>query len=56
MNKTGPHVLIIPDSFKDSISSVEFCEIANNSVLDMNSNSIVDYIPMGDAGRKHRRV
>ena len=50
MNKTGPHVLIIPDSFKDSISSVEFCEIANKSVLDMNSNSIVDCIPMGDGG------
>ena len=50
MIKTGPRILIIPDSFKDSISSIEFCEIANNSVLDMNSNSIVDCIPMGDGG------
>ena len=50
MIKTGPCILIIPDSFKDSISSKEFCEIANKSVLDMNSNSIVDCIPMGDGG------
>ena len=50
MIKTGPRILIIPDSFKDSISSKEFCEIANKSVLDMNSNSIVDCIPMGDGG------
>ena len=50
MIKAGPHVLIIPDSFKDSISSVEFCEIANKRVLDMNSNTTVDCIPMGDGG------
>ena len=50
MIKTGPRILIIPDSFKDSISSVEFCEIANKSILDMNSNSIVDCIPMADGG------
>ena len=50
MIKTGPRILIIPDSFKDSISSIEFCEIANKSVLNMNSNSTVDCIPMGDGG------
>ena len=50
MIKTGPRILIIPDSFKDSISSIEFCEIANKTVLDMNSNSIVDCIPMADGG------
>jgi len=50
MIKKGPRILIIPDSFKGSISSTEFCEIANKSVLDMNSNSTVDCIPMADGG------
>ena len=43
-------VLIIPDSFKDSISSKEFCDIAKKAIKKINSNVIVDCIPIGDGG------
>ena len=43
-------VLIIPDSFKDSISSKEFCDIAKKAIKKINSNIIVDCIPIGDGG------
>ena len=40
-------VLVIPDSFKDSISSKDFCNIAKDSILKINPSTIVDCIPMG---------
>ena len=43
-------VLIIPDSFKDSISSKEFCDIAKKTIKKIDSNIIVDSIPIGDGG------
>ncbi len=43
-------ILVIPDSFKDSISSKEFCNIAKSSLLKINPSAIVDCIPMGDGG------
>ena len=43
-------ILVIPDSFKDSISSKEFCNIAKSSLLKINPSTIVDCIPMGDGG------
>ena len=43
-------ILVIPDSFKDSISSKEFCNIAKGSILKLNPSTIVDCIPMGDGG------
>ena len=43
-------IIVIPDSFKDSISSKEFCNIAKGSLLKINPSSIVDCIPMGDGG------
>ena len=50
MREIRPRILITPDSFKDSISSKEFCDIAKNSILSMNSNALVDCIPMADGG------
>ena len=50
MREIRPRILITPDSFRDSISSKEFCDIAKNSNLSMNSNTLVDCIPMADGG------
>ena len=43
-------VLIIPDSFKDSISAIEFCAIAKDAVLNLNSKIHIETIPMADGG------
>ena len=43
-------ILIIPDSFKDSISSSQFCDIAINVLTKINPNIIVHSIPIGDGG------
>ena len=43
-------VLIIPDSFKDSISAIEFCAIAKDAVLNFNPKIHIDSIPMADGG------
>ena len=43
-------ILIIPDSFKDSISSNEFCNIAKNAIQKIDDTSVVDCIPIGDGG------
>jgi glycerate kinase len=43
-------ILIIPDSFKDSISSSQFCDIAKNVLTKINPNIIVHTIPIGDGG------
>jgi len=43
-------ILIIPDSFKDSISSSEFCDIAKTALKKINSKTIVHSIPIGDGG------
>ena len=43
-------VLIIPDSFKDSISSIEFCTIAKDAILKMNPQTHIQTIPMADGG------
>ena len=43
-------VLIIPDSFKDSISAIEFCAIAKDAVLNFNPKTHIESIPMADGG------
>ena len=43
-------VLIIPDSFKDSISAIEFCAIAKDAVLNFNPKIHIESIPMADGG------
>ena len=43
-------VLIIPDSFKDSISSVEFCAIAKDAILKISPQTQIQTIPMADGG------
>ena len=43
-------VLIIPDSFKDSISSVEFCAIAKDAILKISPQTHIQTIPMADGG------
>lgn len=43
-------VLIIPDSFKDSISAIEFCSIAKNAILKYNPKIQTESIPMADGG------
>ena len=43
-------VLIIPDSFKDSISAIEFCAIAKDAVLNFNPKIHIESIPMPDGG------
>jgi len=43
-------ILVIPDSFKDSISSKDFCSVAKSSILKINPSTVVDCIPMGDGG------
>ena len=41
---------IIPDSFKDSISAIEFCAIAKDAVLNLNPKIHIESIPMADGG------
>jgi len=43
-------ILVIPDSFKDSINSKDFCSIAKSSILKINPSTTVDCIPVGDGG------
>ncbi|MDB2351302.1 glycerate kinase [Candidatus Marinimicrobia bacterium] len=43
-------ILVIPDSFKDSISSNEFCNIAKTVIQKIDDTSVVDCIPIGDGG------
>lgn len=43
-------ILVIPDSFKDSISSNEFCNIAKTVIQKINDTTVVDCIPIGDGG------
>ena len=43
-------VLIIPDSFKDSISSIEFCAIAKDAILKISPQTHIQTIPMADGG------
>ena len=44
------NVLIIPDSFKDSISSIEFCAIAKDAILKISPQTHIQTIPMADGG------
>lgn len=48
--RTSRKILIIPDSFKDSISAVEFCDIAKHTISNMNPNVTIHNIPMADGG------
>ena len=43
-------ILVIPDSFKDSISSNEFCNIAKTIIQKIDYTTVVDCIPIGDGG------
>ena len=43
-------ILVIPDSFKDSISSNEFCNIAKTVIQKIDDTTVVDCIPIGDGG------
>ena len=43
-------ILVIPDSFKDSISSNEFCDITKTAIQKINPACVVDCIPIGDGG------
>lgn len=43
-------VLIIPDSFKDSISSNEFCDVAKTAIQKIRSDVLIDCMPFGDGG------
>ncbi len=43
-------ILVIPDSFKDSISSNEFCDITKTAIQKINHTCVVDCIPIGDGG------
>ena len=43
-------ILVIPDSFKDSISSNEFCDITKTAIQKINHACVVDCIPIGDGG------
>ena len=44
------HILIIPDSFKESISSQEFCNIAERAILKVFEKAKITKIPMADGG------
>ena len=46
----GKKILVIPDSFKDSISSNEFCDITKTAIQKINHACVVDCIPIGDGG------
>jgi len=43
-------ILVIPDSFKDSISSNEFCDITKTAIQKINHACVIDCIPIGDGG------
>jgi len=43
-------ILIAPDSFKDSINSTEFCDIAKRSILSVIPSANIDCLPMADGG------
>ena len=43
-------ILVAPDSFKDSITSIEFCDIAKKSILTVQPDADVHCVPMADGG------
>ncbi len=43
-------ILVAPDSFKDSITSIEFCDIAKKSILTIQPDADVHCVPMADGG------
>lgn len=44
------NILVMPDSFKGSLESKEFCEIAKNTILSYYPNVNVTCIPLSDGG------
>ena len=43
-------ILVAPDSFKDCITAIEFCDIAKKSILTIQPDADIDCIPMADGG------
>ena len=43
-------ILVAPDSFKDSITSIEFCDIAQKSILNIFPKADIHCVPMADGG------
>ncbi len=43
-------VLVVPDSFKGSVSSLRFCEIAERALMKVDKRAILEKIPMADGG------
>ena len=43
-------ILVAPDSFKDSLTSIEFCDIARKSILSIKPYADVHCVPMEDGG------
>jgi len=43
-------ILVAPDSFKDSLTSIEFCNIAKKSILNIHPDADIHCVPMADGG------
>lgn len=43
-------ILVVPDSFKGSLTSAEVCETIKNSILSVNPDYLVDTLPFADGG------
>ncbi len=50
-NSSRPlHILIAPDSFKGSLSAIEFCDLATAAILELHPQARVVSRPMSDGG------
>ena len=43
-------VIVCPDSFKGTLTSLEVCEIIKSAINEIDSNIIVDTMPIADGG------
>lgn len=47
---TASKIIIIPDSFKGTLTAIECCDIISRAILDQDNNARVTMIPMADGG------
>ena len=50
MRNRPTHIIIIPDSFKGTLTAVEVCDITARAIQDLNPETRITKIPMADGG------
>ena len=46
-------IVIIPDSFKGTMSSIEVCDIIKKGIIDIKPDMKIVKIPVADGGRRN---